>query len=410
MSAFDVLEVRGFVRQSSGADELSKLLSECKLAFYAGFDATADSLHIGSLIPIMAMAHLQKAGHIPIALIGGGTTLIGDPSGKTEARNLMSREEVNVNGALILEQLNRYLELEGEKGLFVNNANWLCPLNYIKFLRDIGQHFKVNEMLRSEAYRARMEREDGLSFIEFNYMLLQAYDYLVLFDEHECLLQIGGDDQWGNILAGRDLIRRMRKSEVHALTFPLITTARGNKMGKTEKGAIWLDLCKTSAYEFYQYWINTDDRDVGRFLLLFTFLDVEEIWELRNLKGSDLRQAKEVLAFEATKLAHGEEEAKRAQEQSQSIFGRREDAIIDELTAHIDGQRFNQGLTVVDVLFEAGLVKSKGEARRLIQQRGAYVNDQKVEDIGATLTHEDVKGGRILLRRGKKQYRSIVVT
>lgn len=271
MNALSMLKERGFVQQCSDEDMLFKTLADPGVVFYAGFDPTADSLHIGSLVPIMAMAHLQRAGHVPIGLIGGGTTLIGDPSGKTEMRKFLSREEIEQNGRGILSQLKRYLKLEGDKGMFVNNADWLVDLNYIQFLRDIGRYFKVNEMIRAEAYRQRLEREEGLSFIEFNYQLLQAYDYLVLHDRHACHLQIGGDDQWGNILAGKDLIRRMRNADVHALTFPLITTARGQKMGKTEAGAIWLDASKTSPYEFYQYWINVDDRDVGRFLALFTF-------------------------------------------------------------------------------------------------------------------------------------------
>ncbi|PJC40836.1 MAG: tyrosine--tRNA ligase, partial [Parcubacteria group bacterium CG_4_9_14_0_2_um_filter_41_8] len=284
------------------------------------------------------------------------------------------------------------------------------PLNYIEFLRDIGKYFRVNEMLRSESYRQRMEREEGLSFIEFNYQLLQAYDYLFLFDKHACILQMGGDDQWSNILAGRELIRRMRNESVHALTFPLITTARGNKMGKTEQGTIWLDKNKTSVYEFYQYWINTDDRDVSRFLCLFTFLDMEQIQELGKLQHAQLRTAKEILAFEATKLAHGEKEAKSAQELSHSNFNQGGSQASDKFSIIIDIQRINDGISAVSLFHELGLVDSKSEAKRLIQQGGAYINDQKIGSIDVRITEKDVQNGRIMLRKGKKQYCSIVVS
>ena len=291
-NVFEILQERGFVQQSTNKEALSKLLSENQVTYYVGYDPTASSLHAGSLVPIMAMAHLQRAGHKPIAIIGGGTTMVGDPSGKTQMRQLISRETIESNGIGILAQLKRYLNFNEGSGLFLNNADWLIPLNYIEFLRDIGRHFRVNEMIKVEAYRQRLDREEGLSFIEFNYQLLQAYDFLHLFQQYGCLLQMGGDDQWGNILAGADLIRRMKGDIVHALTFPLLTTASGEKMGKTAGGAIWLDADRTSPYAFYQYWINTDDKDVERFLAYFTFLPMDEVRRLGGLKDADLREAR----------------------------------------------------------------------------------------------------------------------
>ena len=289
------------------------------VVFYVGFDPTADSLHIGSLVPIMAMAHLQKAGNTPICIIGGGTAMIGDPSGKTKMRRTMNQSEIEENCSKIASQIKHYLTPQ-KNLIFANNAEWLLNLKYIDFLRDIGRHFKVNEMIKSEAYKQRLDRQEGLSFIEFNYQLLQAYDFLVLFDKHNCRLQMGGDDQWGNTLAGVNLVRRMRNEYVYALTFPLLTTARGDKMGKTETGAIWLDADKTSPYEFYQYWINIDDNDVVRFLNYFTFVSKEEIAKIKELRGANLRSAKETLAYEATKLTHGENEAQKVRISSRAIF------------------------------------------------------------------------------------------
>ncbi|OJI06238.1 tyrosine--tRNA ligase [bacterium CG10_46_32] len=410
MNALSVLKERGFVQQCSNEDAIHKALAEPGVVFYAGFDPTADSLHIGSLVPIMAMAHLQRAGHIPIGLIGGGTTLIGDPSGKTEMRKLISPEEIERNGHGILSQLKRYLKLDEGDGMFVNNADWLTGLNYIQFLRDIGRHFKVNEMIRVEAYRQRLERAEGLSFIEFNYQLLQAYDYLVLHDRHACRLQIGGDDQWGNILAGKDLIRRMRSEDVHALTFPLITTARGQKMGKTEAGAIWLDASRTSPYEFYQYWINVDDRDVARFLALFTFLEMEEVSQLGNRTGAELRESKSILAFETTTLAHGKEEAQAAQNQSRILFTQSDGATIDTPSTVMSRDIFVPGINAADLLHKVGLASSKGEARRLIRDGGAYCNNQRITSIDTLITLENFTDERLTLRKGKKNHRTITIT
>lgn len=409
MDILTSFRVRGFVRQCSDEAELDIAFKKSPVTFYTGFDPTADSLHVGSLVPIMAMAHLQRAGHIPIAIIGGGTALIGDPSGKTEMRTLMPVEEIERNGSCIAEQLRRYLVLDDIAGRCVNNAEWLVPLNYIAFLRDIGRHFKVNEMIKAESYRSRLERSEGLSFIEFNYQLLQAYDFLELFDRYGCCLQTGGDDQWGNILAGCDLIRRMRGENVFGLTFPLVTTASGTKMGKTERGTVWLDASKTSPYDFYQYWINTDDRDVAVFMALFTFLSMDDIRLLANRSGAELRPAKEMLAFEATKLAHGEEAAQQARLTSQSVFGSQKGGAADGLTITVGTQRIDCGINVVDLLCETGLVQTKSEARRLITQGGAYVNDTKITQLDALVSRSDVCAGRVCLRKGKRQVRFVVI-
>lgn len=409
MNALNILKERGFLKQCSDEPGLKKLFSSSKVVYYIGFDPTADSLHIGSLMPIMAMVHLQKAGHVPIAIIGGGTSLIGDPSGKTEMRQLISRKEIEANAKKILGQLKLYLTFGKGKGMFLNNADWLLDLNYIEFLRDIGKYFRVNEMIKKEGYRLRLERKEGLSFIEFNYQLLQAYDFLVLSEKYGCQLQMGGDDQWGNILAGVDLVRRIKRKQAFALTFPLITTAKGQKMGKTESGAIWLDKGRTSPYDFYQYWINTDDKDVIRFLPIFTFLPMEKIKGLGKLKGPDLRKAKEILAFEATKITHGEKEAGKAKAASKTVFAKSGEDLASLPTTIIKKTRIAAGIRIVDLLCETDLVSSRGESYRLIMQGGIYINDKKVVS-GDTMVKENLfKDGSLLLRKGKKQYHRIVV-
>lgn len=407
-NVFEQLSERGFVKQCTDAGTLCAALESAPLTFYAGFDPTADSLHVGSLMPIMAMAHLQNAGHIPIAIIGGGTTMIGDPSGKTEARRLMSLEEIQGNGTCILAQLQRYLSLgEANGGMFINNADWLLELKYIDFLRDIGRYFKVNEMIRAEAYRQRLEREEGLSFIEFNYQLLQAYDFLVLFDRHGCLLQVGGDDQWSNILAGSDLIRRLRRTTAYGLTFPLLTTALGQKMGKTESGTVWLDAKKTTPYDFYQYWINTHDDDVERFLAFFTFLSMSDIQALVEVKGAELRQAKQVLAFEVTKLAHGEDEAEKAKQTALSAFTGRGD--LSQLpTISISFSLLAGGISLVEMMAQHKIANSRGDARRLIEQGGISINGVTIKSTDAVLNNSALQDGIILLRRGKKIFYRIV--
>lgn len=412
-SALDTLQERGFFKQCTDLEGLTKLLSARQVVFYCGFDPTAESLHAGSLMPIMAMAHLQRAGHSPIAIIGGGTAMVGDPSGKTEMRRLMTREEIARNGEGILGQLQRYLDLTEGKGKFLNNADWLLALSYIDFLRDIGQHFRVNEMVKAEAYKQRLEREEGLSFIEFNYQLLQAYDFLVLCQQHGCLLQIGGDDQWSNILAGADLIRKFERKTAYGLTFHLLTTAKGEKMGKTAGGAIWLDAARTKPYDFYQYWRNTDDRDVLRFLGFFTFLPMDEVRRLGSLEGKELNQAKEVLAFEATKLCHGQEAGEQARQDSRCVFppsggdvGGGDLSAIPTTT--VARQELAAGISLIDLLMRTGLASSRNEARRLIQQGGAYVNDQPITDVAFVVGEGSLQNGGVLLRQGKKKYRRVV--
>jgi tyrosyl-tRNA synthetase len=406
MGTYSELKERGFIEQQSDEKEIEQLLDGGSATFYVGFDATADSLHVGHLLAIMAMAHLQKTGHKPIVLIGGGTTMIGDPSGKTEMRKIMSKAEIDDNGQKILSQLNKYLDFSDNKALFVNNADWLIGLNYIEFLRDIGKYFRVNEMIKMEAYRLRLAREEGLSFLEFNYQLLQAYDYLKLFEKYGCKLQMGGDDQWGNILAGVDLIRKMKGENVYALTFPLLTTASGGKMGKTESGTVWLDASKTSPYEYYQHWINCDDRDVAKFLKLFTFLSLSEIDSLCQEKGEKIRIAKEVLAYEATKISHGQEEANKAREVSRKAFS----GDISELD-NIPGTELSSTelseMTIVDLLVKTGLCESKSEARKLIAGGGVYANGQNVESESVMATSL-IKEGTIVLRKGKKTFHKIV--
>lgn len=401
---FDELKNRGLVQQSSDEAEINKKLSAGRATFYVGFDATADSLHIGHLVSIMAMAQMQKAGHRPIAIIGGGTTMIGDPSGKTQMRLIMSRDEIETNGKKILAQLKNYLDFSKDKGLFVNNADWLLPLNYIEFIRDIGKHFRVNEMIKARGYEIRLEREDGLSFLELNYQLLQAYDFLHLFRQYDCTLQMGGDDQWSNILAGVDLIRKVERKQVFALTFPLLTTASGGKMGKTEAGAIWLDPERTSPYEFYQYWINIDDRDAEKFFKIFTFLPIEEI---SGICAGDIRDAKRKLAFEATKITHGEKEAQKAAEDSDNLFGGNGNA--ENIPSTEVGELELKEMTVVDLLVKTGLSSSKSEARKLITGGGLYIDDKQIDSDEARAIDFE-KGGVIMLRKGKKTYHKIIVS
>jgi tyrosyl-tRNA synthetase len=355
----------------------------------------------------MAMAHLQRAGHRPLVIVGGGTAMIGDPSGRTEMRQMLSQDMIAQNVQALRAQLQRYVTLEGDNGaIVVNNADWLAELKYIDFLRDIGRHFSVNRMLTFEAYKQRLET--GLSFLEFNYQLLQAYDFLVLFQRYGCVLQIGGDDQWGNMVAGVELIRRVADGDAFVVTFPLLATASGQKMGKTAAGAIWLDAELTSPYEFYQFWINVDDRDVQRFLKYYTFLPLEEIAHLGALQGAELRQAKAVLAFEVTKLTHGEDEARKARDAAHALFeGTGELAGVPETA--IPQVRLAAGVPVVDLLVETGLAASKSAARRLIQQGGASLNDTRVPNLEAVVTSADVHDGALLLRAGKKHYHRVVV-
>ena len=409
-NAYDILKERGFVELVSDGEGLRAAL-ERPITCYIGYDPSASSLHAGNLLTIMALAHMQRQGHRPIAIVGGGTGMIGDPSGKTEMRQLLTKERIQANLESIKKQIGRFVDFGEGRALMLNNADWLLPLNYIEFLRDIGRHFSVNRMIAAEAYRARLET--GLNFIEFNYQLLQAYDFLHLYREYGCLLQMGGNDQWGNILAGVDLIRRASRGEAYALTFPLLTTASGAKMGKTASGAVWLDGDVLSPYEFYQYWINTEDADVERFLKIYTFLPLEQIAELGQLKGAEIRRAKEVLAYEVTKLTHGQEEAERAREASRRLFGGQgADSAMPSTTlsaAELDGDALSAGVSVTELFQRVGLVKSRGEARRLIQQGGAYINGQKVSSVDRVITRDDFGQDGLLLRAGKKRYHRVVL-
>jgi tyrosyl-tRNA synthetase len=406
-NVFDVFEERGFIEQSTDPAMIRERL-ERPTTCYVGFDSTAKSLHVGHLLPIMSLVHMQSAGHRPIALIGGGTTLVGDPSGKTEARPVLSREEVNANAVGIKHQLSRFLDFRGEKALMLNNADWLTKLNYIDFLRDIGRHFSVNRMLTAESYRQRLET--GLSFIEFNYMLLQAYDFWRLFVDHNCIIQMGGNDQWGNILAGADLIRRLEGADAYGITFPLLTTSSGIKMGKTHKGAVWLDSDLTSAYDYYQYWINQDDRDVRKFLALFTLLPMEEVERLGSVDGAELRKAKEVLAFEATSLCHGKEEAEKARNASRQLFGNGDGSSPDSMPGFsISEEEMKTGIPAYILFEKSGLRKTRAEARRLIAQGGAYVNGEKIRAYDQIVSIDDVEEGYILLRAGKKKYLRVIL-
>jgi tyrosyl-tRNA synthetase len=413
-TVYEVFKERGFIEQVTDEEKTPELL-EGKVTCYIGFDPTASSFHVGSLVPIMALAHMQRHGHRPIALVGGGTGLVGDPSGKQEMRQILTYEDIRQNAEAQKRQFALFLDFSGDQALLLNNADWLTKLNYIDFLRDIGVHFSVNRMLAAESVKLRMET--GLSFIEFNYQLLQAYDFWHLFKYYDCLIQMGGSDQWGNIVAGTDLIRRLEGKQAYGMTFPLIMTADGRKMGKTEKGAVWLDAQRTSPYDYYQFWINTDDRDVKRFLALFTFLPMEEIEEYRRLEGADLRKVKEVLGYEATKIVHGEEEAEKARTASRNIFSIRlvgpspqsSVEIRQELddgipTEYVPDEKFNEEIPAFKVFFEtACLVASGSEARRLIEQGGAYINNKKVEKFDELIKLED----DMMLRAGKKKYKRI---
>jgi tyrosyl-tRNA synthetase len=399
------LRERGFVQQISDEPALAALLARGPVTFYAGFDPTASSLHVGSMIPLMAMAHLVRAGHRPIAVLGGGTAMVGDPSGRTELRQMLTVETIQENRRAIEPQVRRFLGDAAEKAIVVDNADWLVQLNYLDFLRDIGRHFSVNRMLAAEAYRLRLEK--GLSFIEFNYQILQAYDYLVLHRKYGCVLQVGGDDQWGNILAGTDLIRRLHQAESYALTFPLITTAAGAKMGKTAAGAVWLSVERTSPFDFYQYFVNVDDRDVGRFLKLLTFLPMEEINRLAALEGAERRVAKQNLAFAVTAIAHGQAEAQRAQDAAHAAFGGGGGDLVPTHT--VSASDMSLGLKTVDLLAAAGLASSKSAARRLVEQGGVRLGSRKVASVDDIVRPAEISPDGTLLYAGKKHIRRIVV-
>ncbi|HQL00766.1 MAG TPA: tyrosine--tRNA ligase [Smithellaceae bacterium] len=419
-SGYEVLKERGFIEQFTDEALIAEQFKDGPVTCYIGFDPTAASLHIGSLVPIMALTHMQKTGNRPIALVGGGTGLIGDPSGKTEMRQVLTLEQIDANAACLGEQLSRYMDFTDGKALLLNNADWLTKINYIEFLRDIGRHFSVNRMLAAESYKIRLEK--GLNFIEFNYMLLQGYDFLYLYQNHGCLLQMGGNDQWGNMLAGTELIRKVEAKDAHALTFPLITTATGHKMGKTEKGTVWLDANLTTPYEYYQYWVNCEDADVERFLKLFTFLPLEEIAAVKTLADSSLNMAKAVLAYEATKVTHGAEAARAAWRASMEAFHSR--PVAPDLFASSDIPReapqadtsaiprfsvsradLDAGLLITSLCAKSGLTQSMSEAKRLIEQGGIYCSERQIKAVDEKLSPDDfASGAELRLRKGKKKY------
>ena len=404
-SVYDVLKERGFIAQCTYEEDLQKALENEKVTFYVGFDPTADSLHIGHYIPIMAMAHMQKFGHRPIALVGGGTAMIGDPSGKTDMRKMMTREMVDANASAIKKQLSRFISFDDDKAIMADNADWLLGLNYVEFIRDICAHFSVNRMLTAECYKQRLER--GLTFLEFNYMLMQSYDFLMLNQKYGCTVQMGGDDQWSNMLSGADLIRRKERKDAFAMTFKLLLTHDGKKMGKTVAGALWLDPKKTSPYDFYQYWRNVDDEDVEKCLALLTFLPMDEVRELGALEGSEKNKAKRVLAYEVTKLVHGEEEANKAQQAAEALFGGGA-AAGSVPTTHITEAQLDEDARVTTWAVNCGLCKSRGEARKTVEGGGLYIGDEKVSDVNKTLTWAELQGEGVLLRKGKKSYHKLV--
>lgn len=423
-NAFDVLRERGFIYQHTDEARLRELLADDAVTFYVGFDPTGSSLHIGHLLPIMAMRWLQRCGHRPIALVGGGTAMVGDPSGKTESRPVLSNSEINTNAEAIKAQLMRFLDFSENRAELVNNADWLAPIQYIEFLRDVGRHFSVNRMLAAESVKQRLET--GLSFLEFNYMLLQAYDFMVLRRDRNCTLQLGGQDQWGNIVAGIDLTRRTLQEEVCAITFPLLLKGDGEKFGKTASGAVWLDPGRTSPYDYYQFWRNVDDTEVGRLLAFFTALPMDEVDRLAGLQPPTINRAKEILAYEATSLAHGAEQARKAYLAAGSEFGFADpenriptssavktvattDATQDLPSHTVNRNDLQQGIWIIQLLSDSGLCKSNGDARRLIRGGGAYVNDERITDEKATITPDHLADGQITLKAGKKNLRRIVV-
>ena len=406
MHILDLLKERGFIAQVTYEEDLYKQLEKEPTKFYIGFDPTAASLHFGHFIPILAMMHMQRAGHIPIALVGGGTVMIGDPSGKSDMRKMLTLDDINRNAEKIHQQLSHFLNFSDGKALMANNADWLLALNYVEFIRDIGVHFSVNRMLTAECYKQRLER--GLTFLEFNYMLMQGYDFLELFKRHGCRLQMGGDDQWSNMLAGADLIRRKEREDAFACTFKLLMTHEGKKMGKTERGALWLDPELCSPYEFYQYWRNVSDQDVSKSLSMLTFLPMEEVRRLSSLEGADINEAKKVLAFECTKIVHGEDEAQKAQEASAALFSG--GSAMDEVpTCAISRDELEADSRLTTLLNTSGLCTSKSEARKMVMQGAVAIGDEKVTDIDTLISYEQIGSDGLLLRRGKKNYVRLIM-
>ncbi len=402
---FDTLKERGYIAQTTDEEAIKKLLSKPGVAFYIGFDPTADSLHVGHFVALMVMSHMQKVGHMPIALLGGGTAMVGDPSGKTDMRKMMTKEIINYNANCFKSQMSTLVDFSQGKALMVNNGDWLLNLNYVDFLRDIGAHFSVNRMLSAECFKQRLEK--GLSFLEFNYMIMQGYDFLHLFKKYNCMMQLGGDDQWSNILGGIDLVRKKEAKEVYGLTFKLLTTSEGKKMGKTEKGAVWLDPAKTSPFDFYQYWRNTNDPDVINCMKLLTFVSMDEIREFETYKDEKINEVKKRLAYEVTQIVHGQEEANRCLAQAQALFEQGGKSDTMSFTSLSDEEKEN-GIGMLDLMLKAGLIPSKGEGRRLILQGGVYLNDVVVADPARQFTKADFIESEAIIRKGKKVYHKII--
>ena len=406
MTVYDELVARGLVAQVTDEDELKELINAGKAKFYIGFDATADSLHVGHFMALCLMKRLQMAGNKPIALVGGGTTMIGDPSGRTDMRQMMTPEQINHNCECFKKQMSKFIDFGEDKALLVNNADWLLDLNYVDLLREVGAQFSVNRMLTAECYKNRMER--GLSFLEFNYMIMQAYDFYHLYEKYGCQMQLGGNDQWSNMLAGTDLIRRKLGENAYAMTITLLLNSEGNKMGKTANGAVWLDPNKTSPFEFYQYWRNVADADVFKCMRMLTFLSLEEIEEIEKWEGNRINEAKEVLAFELTKLVHSEEEAIKAQESSRALFSGAAHA--DMPTTEIEEADLTDGvIDLISLLVKAELAPTRSEARRNIEQGGVTVDGEKVSDVKATFTKDTLAGDGMVIKRGKKKFKKVVL-
>ena len=403
-NVLDELLERGYIKQFTHEEETRKLLENEKVTFYIGFDPTADSLHVGHFIAMMFMSHMQKAGHRPIALIGGGTAMVGDPSGKTDMRKMLTKEDIQHNVDSIKKQMERFIDFTDDKALLVNNADWLLNLNYVDFLREVGVHFSVNRMLSAECFKQRLEK--GLSFLEFNYMLMQGYDFYVLNQKYGCKMELGGDDQWSNMIAGVELVRRKAEGDAMAMTCTLLTNSQGQKMGKTVGGALWLNPEKTSPYDFYQYWRNVDDADVQKCLALLTFVPMDEVRRLGSLEGSEINNAKKILAYEVTKLVHGEEEAKKAEEAATALFAGGAD-MSNVPTVTITKEEI--GLPILDIMASTKILPSKKEGRRLIEQGGLTINGVKIDDVNKVLNEEDFTDGAVLIKRGKKNYNKIEV-
>ena len=406
MTVFDELKARGLLAQLTDEEEIKELVNNGKAVFYIGFDPTADSLHVGHFMALCLMKRLQMAGNKPIALIGGGTAMIGDPSGRTDMRSMMTVETIDHNCECFKEQMSKFIDFSDGKALMVNNAEWLRDLNYIEFIRDIGAHFSVNRMLTAECYKQRMEK--GLSFLEFNYMIMQSYDFLALYERYGCNMQFGGDDQWSNMLGGTELIRRKLGKDAYAMTINLLLNSEGKKMGKTQKGAVWLDPKKTSPFEFYQYWRNIGDADVLKCIRMLTFIPLEEIDKMDTWEGSQLNTAKEILAFELTKMIHGEEEATKAQEAAKALFGGAGNSADMPTATLTDGDLTDGSIDILSILVKSGLVPTRNEGRRAIEQGGVSVDGEKVTDIKAVYTKEQMAGDGIVVKRGKKNFRKVI--